>query len=163
MKAMLAIRSSSLSSPTPPYQTLLPESVVTSNSREKSRGHSKRAASTVCSFTASGVAFDWVYGAYMEWKTPDTVSITLPCGREEDNLQCWSSPSTKLTQGLLLLTVSWARLLAPRVLEILMSLPPVPLQVYTGIAHACAPSSSFSQACRSELGLSVLHSKLFIH
>lgn len=52
---------------------LLPESVVTSNSREKSRGHRRRAASTVCPLTASGVAFDWVYGAYIEWKTPGTI------------------------------------------------------------------------------------------
>lgn len=108
---MLATRGSPLSSPIPPHQMLLPESVVTSHSREKSKGHSKRAASTVCSFTASGLALAWVYGAYTERKTPDTTSITPPYGRAKD-LQCWSSPSIGWTQGLLLLTVACACLAA---------------------------------------------------
>lgn len=73
MKAMLATGAAPLPSPTTQRQMLLPESVVTSNRREKSRGHSRRAASTVCSFTARGVAFDRVYEAYMEWKTPGTI------------------------------------------------------------------------------------------
>lgn len=85
MKATLATRCSSLSSPASQHQMLLPESVVTSNSREKSSGHRRRAASTVCSFTSNGVAFDWVYGAYLEWE--NTGSIW------KDEGQRWSSPS----------------------------------------------------------------------